>query len=553
MLSSMSLSKRMALAFATLVVLVVVTAGIGYWGMESVAGLADRILAVDVAGADASGQVQAASLSLRRYEKDYFLNSGDAAKQEEYLGKWKEEHEGLMRQLVILEGLPLGEEAAAKIERMRLALSRYDAGFERVREQIRAGQITTAGDGNRAMVPYKDDIRGLEENARVFRADNLEGRRQKVADEMTRSAALMGSLLVVIVVFSILLSVLMARSVTRPIAGIVEVADLIATGDLSVEVTQDRGDELGRLQAAIGKMVESLRNVIAELRSGAGALSSASSQVSATSMALSQGTSEQAASVEEVSASLEEMSSAITQNAENGRSMEQMATLGARDADDAGAVVKQTVTAMKSIAEQIGLIEEIAYQTNLLALNAAIEAARAGEHGRGFAVVATEVRKLAERSQVAAKEIRLVAGNSVEVAVRAGERLDELVPRIRKTSELTQEVAAASSEQAAGVVQMTKAVASVDQVTQRNASASEELAAAAEELSAQANSLHQLAAFFRFDAESQAAPAAPARPRATATADRRVMPPRILTAGSKGGNGVHNRTTIGGDHEFERF
>jgi methyl-accepting chemotaxis protein len=347
--------------------------------------------------------------------------------------------------------------------------------------------------------------------------------------------------------------------VTGPVAKVVEIANTVARGDLSVDIKQDRKDEIGRLQGSIGQMVSSLRDVIAELRNGSTALSSAASQVSATSQALSQGTSEQAASVEEVSASLEQMSSAIAQNADNSKSMEQMSTAGAGDATEAGIVVKQTVEAMKSIAERVGLIEEIAYQTNLLALNAAIEAARAGEHGRGFAVVATEVRKLAERSQVAAKEIRGVAGQSVDVAIRAGERLDDLVPRIKKASNLTQEVAAASSEQAAGVAQMTKAVSSVDQVTQRNASAAEELASAAEELSAQAGALHQLASFFRFD--SHDAPAAPptARPSRPTEITRPTLRPTIMrpsfahaASGASNGNGVH-RTTVGGDHEFERY
>jgi methyl-accepting chemotaxis protein len=552
MLASMSLSKRLGLAFAVLVAFVLVTAGIGYWGMRSIADLTEHILSVDVVAADESGQTQAASLDLRRFEKDYFLNIGDPAKQGEYLGKWNDAHADLLSHLSALERLPLPPEAREKITHMREALAGYDDGFEKVREQLRAGTITNPFDANRAITPFKDHIRGLETNARVFRGEELQGRRDRVAEETARATTIMTVLLAVIVLFAIVVCLVIARSVTRPLAQIVEVADTIASGDLSVEIPEDRGDEVGKLQSAMAQMSRSLREVIGELRNGAAALSSAASQVSATSIALSQGTSEQAASVEEVSASLEEMGAAIAQNADNSRSMEQMSLSGARDAGDAGVVVKQTVAAMKSIAERVGLIEEIAYQTNLLALNAAIEAARAGEHGRGFAVVATEVRKLAERSQIAAKDIRAVAGDSVGVAVTAGERLDELVPRIRKASELTQEVAAASSQQAAGVAQMTKAVSSVDQVTQRNASASEELASAAEELSAQATTLHQAAAFFRVDAADLAKPAPPPAP-APRLVPRSVAPiivrPHALAAG---GNGVHARIA-GGDHDFERY
>ncbi|MGB8930271.1 MAG: methyl-accepting chemotaxis protein, partial [Anaeromyxobacteraceae bacterium] len=200
---------------------------------------------------------------------------------------------------------------------------------------------------------------------------------------------------------------------------------------------------------------------------------------------------------EETTSSLEEMSASITQNAENSRQTEQMANAGARNADESGRAVNETVGAMKSIADKISIIEEIAYQTNLLALNAAIEAARAGEHGRGFAVVATEVRKLAERAQKAAKEIGELAGTSVKVAEKSGELIAELVPAIRKTADLVQEVSAASQEQSAGVQQVSKAMSQVDQVTQRNASAAEELSSTAEEMSSQAEALLQVVGFFQ--------------------------------------------------------
>ena len=217
---------------------------------------------------------------------------------------------------------------------------------------------------------------------------------------------------------------------------------------------------------------------------------------------LSQGTSEQAASAEETTSSLEEMSASIQQNSDNSRQMEQVAAKGAREAEESGKAVNHTVDAMKSITEKIDIVDEIAYQTNLLALNAAIEAARAGEHGKGFAVVATEVRKLAERSQAAAKEISSLATDSVKVAENSGKLLDELVPSIKKTAELVQEVAAASREQSSGVAQINKAMAQVDQVTQRNASSAEELSSTAEELASQSEALLQLMNYFKVSGDS---------------------------------------------------
>ncbi len=272
------------------------------------------------------------------------------------------------------------------------------------------------------------------------------------------------------------------------------VANRIAQGDLTVRV-QPRSSE-DSFGNAFFVMVQKLAEVMSEVRSGAVALTGASSQISASAQSLSQGTSEQASSVEETTSSLQQMSASISQNAENSREMEQTALKGTNDVADSAQAVQQSVEAMIKIAEKISIIEEIAYQTNLLALNAAIEAARAGEHGRGFAVVATEVRKLAERSQAAAKDIGGLASSSVEVAQRSGRLLNELVPTIRRTADLVREVAAASNEQSAGVSQINRAMTLVDQVTQRNASAAEELASTAEEMSAQAEALQQTIAFF---------------------------------------------------------
>lgn len=284
-----------------------------------------------------------------------------------------------------------------------------------------------------------------------------------------------------------------------------------SSGLIFWDEAKDRRDEIGDVARAFNQFIGTLRLVIGQVGSMTATVSSASAQVSASAQMLSNGTSEQAASVEETTASLEQMNASITQNAENSRQMEHMAIKGAVDVQESGKAVAESVEAMKTITEKISIIEEIAYQTNLLALNAAIEAARAGEHGRGFAVVATEVRKLAERSQTAAQEISFLAASGMRVAERSGELLSNLVPAIQKSAELVQEVATASREQAAGVAQVNRAMMQVDQVTQRNAVAAEELSSTADHLAAQAASLVKAMGSFQLtEAELQGHPERPA-------------------------------------------
>jgi len=271
----------------------------------------------------------------------------------------------------------------------------------------------------------------------------------------------------------------------------------------------DRGDELGDVARAYNTFADNLHESIEWVIGTADVLSKSAGEIAASAQNLTQSTSEHAAAVEETTASLEEMNASITQNAENSRQMEQMALKGSRDIAESSQAVAESVNAMKTIAEKISIVEEIAYQTNLLALNAAIEAARAGEHGKGFAVVASEVRKLAERSQIAAGDISSLTSSSVRVAERSGEVLLGLVPSIRKTAELVQEVAIASREQAMGVAQVNKAMTQVDKVTQRNATWAEELSLTADQMAAHAKNLQQLMRAFRVD---QAAPLATARP-----------------------------------------
>ena len=293
-------------------------------------------------------------------------------------------------------------------------------------------------------------------------------------------------------------------AVVGPIRDVQRVMAAMEQGDMTQTITQSYNGDFDTLKQAINNTIARLSDTIAQIITAADALSNAAAQVSATAQSLSQSSSEQAASVEETTASLEQMTASVNHNTENAKVTDNMATKAAREAAEGGKAVGKTVEAMQSIADKIGIIDDIAYQTNLLALNAAIEAARAGEHGKGFAVVAAEVRKLAERSQVAAQEIGALAGSSVKMAEKAGNLLQEMVPSIQKTSDLVQEIASASQEQSVGVSQINNAVGQLNKATQQNASASEELAATAEELGGQAGQLQELMDFFQVNMNNNA-------------------------------------------------
>ncbi|CAK0780283.1 methyl-accepting chemotaxis protein [Gammaproteobacteria bacterium] len=285
-------------------------------------------------------------------------------------------------------------------------------------------------------------------------------------------------------------------AVVGPVTEVIRVMTAVEKGNLDQQIAVQYQGMLGQLRDSVNNTVTQLARTIEEVHHTSGELANAAAQVEATAQALSQATSEQAASVEETSAAVEQMSASITQNADNAKVTDTRASQAAVEAREGGDAVTKTVTAMKQITNKISIIDDIAYQTNLLALNAAIEAARAGEHGKGFAVVAAEVRKLAERSQIAAQEISELATSSVQLAEKAGNLLDEIVPAITATSDLVQEIAAASKEQSGGVSQINTAMSLLSQLTQTNASSSEELAATAEELGAQVTQLQDLVAFF---------------------------------------------------------
>lgn len=302
---------------------------------------------------------------------------------------------------------------------------------------------------------------------------------------------LAGLVLLTLVVF------LQAGSFVKPIFRAVEIAKQVSAGNLDITIAIDRKDELGILQHALKTMKEKLHQLVLELHTASGNIAAASYQINATAQQLSAGANQMASSSEEVSTTMEEMVANIGQNSLNASQTESIAVGVASDAKQVLKASNESMLAVKTIAEKIKVINDIAFQTNILALNAAVEAARAGEHGRGFAVVAAEVRKLAERSKTSADEINSLSVNSVEITTIATELLDSIIPQIEKTKQLIQDISAASSEQSSGAEQVNGAMQQLSNITQQNAAASEQMSASSQQLTVQAEQLKLLVDYFK--------------------------------------------------------
>ncbi len=305
-------------------------------------------------------------------------------------------------------------------------------------------------------------------------------------------------LMAIVVTVCLFMGYQVGRKIVLSLKQVGDFSSKLANGDFSARfpVPENSRDETHQVLLAMNDMADTLSQVIRKVWRATEQISNAAGQISATSQSLAQGSNEQAASLEETTSAIEEMNASFEQNADNAQNTRNIANQTENMSMKGGEAVGETVVAMQSIAQKIGIIEEISYQTNLLALNAAIEAARASEHGRGFAVVAEEVRQLAERSQVSAKEIRELAGSSVQVAEQAGDLLSEMLPEIRKTANLVREIAAANTEQTASIGQMNQTMVQLDHITQQNASAAEQLASSSEEMSVQAENLRNMMKYF---------------------------------------------------------
>jgi methyl-accepting chemotaxis protein len=342
-------------------------------------------------------------------------------------------------------------------------------------------------------------------------------------------------------VITMCIAVWLVVSITNSLKQANHAIKAVASGDLTVQIDNNKKDEIGEMLGYLQTMVYKLKDTITFITGATDSITTASEQMSASSQQLSHGASEQAASAEEVSSSMEQMTANIQQSADNAQQTEKIAFKASDDIREGSQAVNLAVTSMKNIADKISIIGEIARQTNLLALNAAVEAARAGEHGKGFAVVASEVRKLAERIDILSK-------SSVSISEKSGRILEDIVPNIQKTSKLVQEISASSIEQNSGARQVNSAIQELNKVIQSNAATAEEMAASSEELETQAIQLRETISFFNLGNEIS-------RRNSTKSQTRNTRTANTMLAKSKLKNGVvlnlENENAL--DAEFEKF
>jgi methyl-accepting chemotaxis protein len=511
MLKNMSVGSRMALGFATVLALLLIISAISVVTLKSVRSHLSTVI-----GEDAERLRQAMDMrDLAGYQaltlRDVVMQDDPAFKKKELalMKKARSDYDTIAASLTASASEP---EVKASLAAAAVALARIKAPVEKALDRSMSDDVPGASEAVReevrpAQLAHVDAISRL-----VSAVEEASKRRSAEAEQRSQNAHwLIVSLATAALLSGAAIAWLIQRSITKPLARALELAEAVAAGDLSRDVAIDSTDEIGRLLQALRTAMDNLGRMLHEVRGNAESVSTASAEIAQGNADLSQRTEEQASSLQQTAATMEQLGTTVRNNAENAKLANQLAQGASEDAVRGGAVVGQVVDTMKGISESsrkiadiIGTIDAIAFQTNILALNAAVEAARAGEQGRGFAVVASEVRTLAQRSAEAAKEIRSLIGASVgrveqgtALVDRAGTTMTEVVASIKRVSNIVAEISAASTEQSSGVQQVVDAVGQMDQVTQQNAALVEESAAAAESLKGQAQQLVRAVAVFK--------------------------------------------------------
>ncbi|WP_394777394.1 methyl-accepting chemotaxis protein [Undibacterium sp.] len=405
---------------------------------------------------------------------------------------------------------------------------KYQAGKDAVMNARKGGDAAAAERAyNEVFAPASKNYESKVMDLLSMQRKNIDATATAIDQANDRSTNLMILLSVLLVAIGVVAAVIISRSITTPLKQAIHTASMVAAGDLTTSIDVSGRDEIGELMQALESMSESLRKIVSQVKSGTYAIAGAAGEISTGNLDLSARTEQQASSLEETAASMEELTSTVKQNAENAGQANQLAMTASDVAVKGGQVVSQVVETMGSINESsrkivdiISVIDGIAFQTNILALNAAVEAARAGEQGRGFAVVASEVRSLAHRSADAAKEIKILIGDSVEkvgigakLVDSAGATMDEVVASVKRVTDIMSEITAATKEQSAGIEQVNLAITDMDNTTQQNAALVEQAAAAAQSMQDQAAALANVVDTFKLDNQTYGAAAKPAPAR----------------------------------------
>ena len=516
---------KLLLGFAVIALFSLVVGIIGLLNMGSINTGADTMYRRELLGLFYSEEANADYINVARAEKNYVISS-TAEERARYKKQWDDFLADAKAKMDKAEPLFVTENGKAKIAEVKAAYEAWLPLTERVLElSDKEGLSRQSEAGNLTMYGAREKVNVLNKamsDLTQLKRDNAQQTAEANQGLYASSMRFMILIVVCAMVIGILIGMYLSSSVRKTVGGepsqIAGIADRVAAGDLEID-DADLAKATG-IHRALLDMTRKLREIVGNVQRTAAQLAAGSEQISSTAQQLSQGSSEQASGAEEVSSSVEEMTATIRQNTDNSLATEKIAKKAAGDGEEGGKIVVASMSAMKEIAGKIGVIEEIARQTNLLALNAAIEAARAGEAGKGFAVVASEVRKLAEHSQQAAGEITSLSKATVETATSAGGIIQAIIPDIRKTAELVQEISASSREQSMGAEQIAKAMTQLDSVIQQNASASEELASMAEELSGQSEQLSQAVSYFRLGGGGKAGAKGAGTQRREAKGDR---------------------------------
>jgi methyl-accepting chemotaxis protein len=511
-LTDMKIGVRLGLGFGLVLLLLATLIAVGLVRLASIGDINERIIGKDWVKGEATQTVNATTRDNARRTMELFVaNDKDKAATYQAIEANKKKIDGA---LATLDKLIYTPEGTALLTRIKESRAAYVASFSKVARLLAEGKrdeatMAMTSETLPALDVLQEHVVAMADlQSKLVAASGAEARQN-----IESARNLMTGLGLVALLIGIGLAYVITRSITGPLQDAVLVAQTVASGDLTSDIKVRTTDETGQLLQSLKDMNESLKEIVSRVRVGTDTIATASSQIAGGNLDLSARTEEQASSLEETVASMEQLTSTVRQNADNARQANQLAASASGVARKGGEVVLQVVDTMNSINDSarkivdiIGVIDGIAFQTNILALNAAVEAARAGEQGRGFAVVAAEVRNLAQRSATAAKEVKILIGDSVDkvdvgtkLVAQAGATMGEIVVSVQRVTDIMGEITAASEEQSAGIEQINQAMSQMDEVTQQNAALVEEAAAAAESLQDQAGNLAQVVGVFKLN------------------------------------------------------